>query len=65
MICINSMAHVSGFQSRLRSLQYLWCNGRILLSPSPHSLGGNSIGDKGAKVLSDAIKTMGNLQELQ
>ena len=37
----------------------------VFLSPSPHSLGGNSIGDEGAKVLSEAIKTMGNLQQLR
>ena len=24
MVCINSMAHVSGFQSRLRSLEYIY-----------------------------------------
>ena len=36
----------------------------VFLSPSPHSLTDNSIGDEGAKVLSETIKTMGNLQEL-
>ena len=37
----------------------------VFLSPSPHSLHNNSIGDEGAKVLSEAIKTMGNLQGLE
>ena len=36
----------------------------VFLSPSSHSLGFNSIGDEGAKDLSDAIKTMANLNEL-
>ena len=36
----------------------------VFLSPSTHSLLGNSIGDEGAKALSDAIKTMANLQWL-
>ena len=36
----------------------------VFLSPSPHSLSDNSISDEGAKVLSEAIKTMGNLQVL-
>ena len=37
----------------------------VFLSPSTHSLDGNSIGDEGAKDLSDAIKTMANLQTLK
>ena len=37
----------------------------VFLSPSTHSLERNSIGDEGAKVLSDAIKTMANLKELK
>lgn len=36
----------------------------VFLSPSNHSLNGDSIGDVGAKVLSDVIKTMDNLQQL-
>ena len=36
----------------------------VFLSPSTHSLGVNSIGDEGAKVLSDTFKTMANLKEL-
>ena len=36
----------------------------VFLSPSTHSLDDNSIGDEGAKVLSDAIKTMANLEVL-
>ena len=36
----------------------------VYLSPSTHSLENNSIGNEGAKVLSDAIKTMANLKEL-
>ena len=36
----------------------------VFLSPSTHSLEYNSIGDEGAKALSDAIKTMANLKEL-
>ena len=37
----------------------------IFLSPSTHSLHDNFIGDEGAEALSDAIKTMANLKELQ
>ena len=37
----------------------------VFLSPSTHSLQWNSIGDEGAKVLSDAIKTMANLKGLE
>ena len=37
----------------------------VFLSPSTYSLSGNSIGDEGAKALSDAIKTMANIKELQ
>ena len=37
----------------------------VYLSPSTHSLRANSIGDEGAKALSDAMKTMANLQELK
>ena len=37
----------------------------VFLSPSTHSLYDNSIGDEGAKVLSDAIKTMANLKVLK
>ena len=37
----------------------------VFLSPSTHSLRGNSIGDEGAKALSDAIKTMANLKKLR
>ena len=36
----------------------------VFLSPSPHSLSDNSIGDEGAKLLSEAIKTMGNRMTL-
>ena len=36
----------------------------VFLSPSTYSLLNNSIGDEGAKAISDAIKTMANLQEL-
>ena len=36
----------------------------VFLSPSTHSLEGNSIGAEGVKALADAIKTMANLQEL-
>ena len=37
----------------------------VFLSPSTHSLSNNSIGNEGAKALSDAIKTMANLQVLE
>ena len=37
----------------------------VFLSPSTHSLTNNSIGDEGAKALSDAIKTMANLKTLE
>ena len=37
----------------------------VFLSSSTHRLSGNSIGDEGAKALSDAIKTMANLKELK
>ena len=37
----------------------------VFLSPSTHSLDSNSIGDEGAKALSDAIKTMANLKVLE
>ena len=37
----------------------------VFLSPSTHSLHNNSIGDEGAKALSDAMKTMANLQYLE
>ena len=37
----------------------------IFLSRSTHSLFDNFIGDEGAKVLSNAIKTMANLKELR
>ena len=36
-----------------------------LFSPSTHSLSHNSIGNERAKVLSDAMKTMTNLQYLE
>ena len=36
----------------------------VFLSPSTHSLGANFIGDEGAKALSNAIKTMANLETL-
>ena len=36
----------------------------VFLSPSTHSLQSNSIGDEGAKSLSDAMKTKANLQVL-
>ena len=34
----------------------------VFLSPSTHSLQVNSIGDEGAMALSNAMKTMANLQ---
>ena len=37
----------------------------VFLSPSTHSIEGNSIGVEGIKAVSDALKTMPNLQELQ
>ena len=37
----------------------------VFLSPFTHSLERNSIGDEGAKALSDTMKTMTNLQMLQ
>ena len=37
----------------------------VFLSSSTHSLRSNSIGGEGAKALSDAMKTMANLQELE
>ena len=37
----------------------------VFLSPSTHSLNDNSFGDEGALVLSDAFKTMANLQYLK
>ena len=36
----------------------------VFLSPSTHSLSNNFIGDEGAKALSEAIKTMANLEDL-
>ena len=36
----------------------------VYLSPSTHSLDTNSVGDEGAKALSDAMRTMVNLREL-
>ena len=37
----------------------------IFLSPSTHSLFDNSIGDEGAKALSDAIMNMADLKTLE
>ena len=37
----------------------------VFLSPSTHSLSDNSIGAEGAKALSDAMKTMAELQALK
>ena len=37
----------------------------VFLSPSTHSLNNNSIGDEGAKALSDAMKTKANVTSLQ
>ena len=47
------------------SLLVCQCHGGVFLSPSIHSLYDNVIGDEGAKALSEAMKTMTNLQELQ
>ena len=37
----------------------------IFLSPSIHSLSDNAIGDKGAKAIADAIKTMVKVKTLK